>query len=1739
MENKQFKNQQFDKVSLGNSKKLMWKHIKSQTLEKEQPVSVWAKFLNLLKMPKFALTSGVAVLTVLALFFTTNFLGIFGGRLDNIASADFTIIALDEDQFGVSKDSQFLIEASEDLDVDFIEENLVITPFVEFDLEKAEAAKYTLTPLEELEENSIYRFDIGRESFAFQIKEEAKVMSTIPGNQALRVPVNTGIEIKFSLDDFDLEQAKSHFEIGPNVDGAFKKLDSSLVFVPKKLEPNTIYTVNFSKGLEFGSGETKLEMQEDLEIKFETDEIERKSSLGRIYNNVIISATDEQIKFNGYSDGQNRSVDLYKVSEDQYTKLIGSETTNYWATNTALRDYSLDDVSLVGNYEVDFGDKGGPYVVQHPKLDDYYYILVWKSGGEEIDRTLVELSDLGVYYKKSQKEMLVWSLDYKANTIAKETELFADGKSVGKSDKNGVIKVNDIESYEDTKLWKITHNRRSTYLNISPSNSDYYGYGFGYTNLETPNVILLDKPTYRKTDTIQFHGQVNKEIDNYIAEVSLTGSYGYGGGKGSNDAVRQIGITQNVELDENGVFNGSLSYEDLPSGSYYLALYVDGELINQEFIEIMSVVKDQYIINIKTDKYKYWSNEYVEIEATAHFYDGTPVPELELYNGLKTNQNGELKTSVLAGSLVKTINHNYSSNSVTVEAVASVGENKTIRDSEYIQVYHTDKQLSYSVEKDTNNNAEITLGVEKFELDDQSDLEPIANQEIYGKITATELIEIEEEYYDDYEKITKTSTRTEREDVVVDNFELTTNNEGEATYNFDYSNYIEGYAGRLKVEFWITGANGALELRNTRYLSTNPPREFSSSNGNIAANKEIWLKSDKQTYSVGDTIELKITHESPYNNEENSTGEVEEVAGDHFLFTKTNKLGEIEYKFTQTPNTKLEFEPEDPSQILVSGISFNAGYLVKTYDQYLQYDINDSTYEVEVNTDKEKYQPGETAELEVKVKTLEGQNAANTNINLTMIDESYLDATYNKYPDIIREVVPFVSIYNRTGASHSIQTATYGDKGGCFLPETLITMANGSVKQIQDIEVGDLISTKESQFSDKKVDGTVVAVQKHLVNEYLVINDKLQVTRVHKMFVNNSWITAGEIKVGDVLENYNGKKTIVQNIETVKKETWVYNFEVEKYHTYFAENFYVHNDKGGSSTRVRENFQDVAAFIAGTTDASGEFKANVELPDNITNWKLIARAFNLKELYAGSSEMDVITSLPLFLTTVLQDSYLQGDKPQVKVRVFGEEVFEHQLLDLTFEGETSKIVSFTDSYYPLDTSEIGARDIEITAANSKHSDGIKKSFEVMPNKLTIAESKLVDVLNAEDLKTIKNVEKVTLVNKAVAEVYGPLKQISYRGGNRLDQNLSRLIAGDLLEKYFGEEAVKGNINDYLASGNGYSLLPYSSSDLELTALALILDHQVRSQKSKLLSYFNSFYDDESLTLDERVFTLVGYAGLNKPVLNDIRKLIENEDLDVKQTAFLGLALLEIGDKTGAKNIYQDLHNKFKTDEEKALGAVLANGTGFSEEAKKIWQKLDLDGVNLNHLNLYKVAFYKHALKQMVPEATIAEVNGEEIVFDTRTKYALLAANLEGLEIDVESGQLAALVEYQKVVENYENHPDIEINRTYSTTNLGERDEVIITLKVSVPNLENTGCIEVVDYLPHGLKPLKDWEQGFRIPYRSEGQKQHFCLWPTNTQLKYRANVVSKGEFQALPATASLRKYPEIRSYSEPEIIVID
>ncbi|MBI4346084.1 MAG: hypothetical protein HY553_04475 [Elusimicrobia bacterium] len=139
--------------------------------------------------------------------------------------------------------------------------------------------------------------------------------------------------------------------------------------------------------------------------------------------------------------------------------------------------------------------------------------------------------------------------------------------------------------------------------------------------------------------------------------------------------------------------------------------------------------------------------------------------------------------------------------------------------------------------------------------------------------------------------------------------------------------------------------------------------------------------------------------------------------------------------------------------------------------------------------------------------------------------------------------------------------AVYG-RTSCFLKGTKILMADGTYKNIEEIQAGELVmgyDTATGTFKPTKVTKPV----RSSTSRWFLVNDNLKVSVGHQIMANGKWTWSENLKPGDVLFDAAGNPVKIESIVTHDESVDVYNLITDPLHNFFAgtelQSFLVHN----------------------------------------------------------------------------------------------------------------------------------------------------------------------------------------------------------------------------------------------------------------------------------------------------------------------------------------------------------------------------------------------------------------------------------------------------------------------------------------------------------------------------------------------------------------------------------------------------
>lgn len=189
-----------------------------------------------------------------------------------------------------------------------------------------------------------------------------------------------------------------------------------------------------------------------------------------------------------------------------------------------------------------------------------------------------------------------------------------------------------------------------------------------------------------------------------------------------------------------------------------------------------------------------------------------------------------------------------------------------------------------------------------------------------------------------------------------------------------------------------------------------------------------------------------------------------------------------------------------------------------------------------------------------------------------------------------------------TQAELSVSAASAGfaiSTSGCFLGDTIITMADGTRKQIKDVKIGDRVSSYNISGLDPNKElawrlfataslsmtgnpATVVQTFKQTCNGYFRLLD-LKVTYEHPLLTRRNGIwkfrEVQDLVKGDFLWK-NGMAVLIDRMTYVPGDVDTYNLNVEQTDVYLANGFMAHNNFFKSVFRFVTPETAIAGVIA-------------------------------------------------------------------------------------------------------------------------------------------------------------------------------------------------------------------------------------------------------------------------------------------------------------------------------------------------------------------------------------------------------------------------------------------------------------------------------------------------------------------------------------------------------------------------------
>ncbi|GKX29967.1 hypothetical protein SH1V18_24470 [Vallitalea longa] len=1625
----------------------------------------------------------------------------------------YALIPQKVDSTGIDTKTTFLLKTDEnkDITIDDVKKDFSIEGDIEFGVNKTDEG-YMITLKKELEKNSLYTFKFKDITWTFQTMNSFTLLGSLPRDESVNVPVNTGIEFYFSHEGADV---KDYFEISPKVEGKFEAHGDVVVFVPKGgLDYKTIYTVTLKKGVKLKDSDQDL--KDDYKFSFETspkqnDDYERPDGYFNFRNIMNEFGTSETpmipMNYNIYNDEKmsspiSVSVYAYKSIDDFSDAVSKYDRIPKWCyfafedekieTKELEKVLSFDQVVDKSNSDVNF--------VELPdKLPSGFYVV--DCNWEDINfQTFIQVTDLSFYYMSSGERQIIGYKAENAGNISSNN--YGDSKNIlwlndlktGKQIKDAVVTLHDTDEVyrsNETGIVEIVKNNSNENSNniykIKSGNKsavlmDFTNYGRENMSKYYWKYFQTDRSLYKPDDTVEFWGFLqNRYAEEKIDEVTVSLSQGGWFYWDYLPFAQEMPYEEVVVDTDKGFYNGKIKLPNLDEGSYQLSVKLNGEIISTTYVDVENYIKPAYKIGISKDKEAIFLDEKVNFDINTLFFEGTPVSNLDVrysINGLGY-ENGDLTSDKNGIARItytpKYIEEFQGIRYARLNANAELPESGSIYGDDDVRVFINDINVDIEsvIEEDIGT---MKVQVNKYDLtrlnnetakDDLDYLgEPKQGQKIKGTVYKNEWKRKEiGEYYDFINKVVRKQYEYYTEKTTVKKVSLVTDKDGKAEIKLDLPELEDCY---YTAELNSVDSNGRkMEFKSYfgRHIISNPDKEPHKYD-------RYMLISDKDKYDVDEEMDIKFV-----NNEDLLE------KGNYLYVTAQN--GIKEYELSNSPEYKKTFDKKYVPNVDIMGVYFNGKTYIEAEDFSPRLNYNMNKINFTAKTDKENYKPGDICKVSLKAEMANVEKNKNVPVkdvyvNVSLVDEALLKLSDNNV-DTLEELYQWVN-----GGIGS----TYGSHNN--------TSAN---MDLYGIRFG-------YDFMNKSCDTAKCDVQEMAQTDDLKFDEAI----------------------------------------------------------------------------VRSTFKDTALFKTMKLDENGEGTFTFRLPDNVTSWRMTFEGIS-ETLMAGSDKQELIVSLPFFMNTSLNKTYLTGDKPYIGVSVYGKELKEGENIkyQVTAEGTdytaTATGKAFERVNIPLwDMKDEGTYNIIVKAiSESGFTDGLKQTINVVNTYHEMQAADYYDLVKGLKIKTTdKGITNLTFVDEGRGKFIPDLYSLTYSGGKRIDQKYISYVASKVLtDKFEMEDILKEEVklSDYQIMDGGYAILPYADSDLETTVklLPIIKDH-INVEKVKMYLY----NELKNIDCRSKAAAMYGLAVLDEPVLLNIEKLERVSNLSLRDNLYLALAYSELGDNYKAESIYKEKIAKY----EENFKEVKRIKYGRSEDSYLEYTALMMmlaSNINMQDKELYyeyvsdtyskEILVNSEILNYIINE--IEKVNStephitysyqgktyEEVIEKGRTfTVDIPSSKLGEFKIDSVKGDAALIAVYDKeLVEAQKQDEDIKIKKeffNYSTgkkTNTFDQSDIVkVVLDVDIDKDAIDRYYSVTDFAPSGLVPI-DSSNNYglndeRYYYRDvEGQKVTMYISKNSeydNDLYYYARVITPGTYKADGTIVSGNKVKDsIRISDASEIII--
>jgi uncharacterized protein YfaS (alpha-2-macroglobulin family) len=976
---------------------------------------------------------------------------------------------------------------------------------------------------------------------------------------------------------------------------------------------------------------------------------------------IAIASTDEAaVHIGGYRISGPTTIAIYQTNEDALLDYITHDKDSKQTQAKPLVSKLHYQTTI--KTTINTGDQGDAKVLL-PLAEQGIWYLKMSIGKNNTDAFVIR-SNIAALAEEGDNELIFWGQNFKTKRSITDGVVILYSLLNGRKElerasfnSDGIAKS---KSTGDADIALIAQNNERAivplnlkYLNLSYNSSKTFQEKLNRTRY----FIFTDRPLYKPGDTVNFKAILRTDDDaRYTiptgqATATVYNGYYYPGSTMTPE------FEQSYTISPDGTISGQYQIpQDAKVGEHTLNISLpdqstSGSFFDNEFTsstisyDVEFFRKPEYTIDVTTPKTEYIAGDNTSFTIDGRYFSGQPLMNQKVKYTVYSSDFYEYQYLQDQKNLEQTIHdeyrygYTYSDNKV-LEGTAELDKNgkatinlntkipsangknhvfsieATVDDSSQNPAFSRRNLLIYAGDFNIYRNDSSSGGKVNTTVSLPLTLLPIKSETNISNIDLTAKV-VRENWVATQQTDQKYPTY-KKEEETLPKLTATTDNEGKATLTFTPTK-VGSYT------FTVEGKdvqNNLISKVFYAYITNQDVPQYTPE-----GNNDLTLTTDKQKYEPSDTAHITIFSAIP-NRDVLLTlerGRVNRYQVVHL--NSKNAQVDIPLQETDIPNIYTKIQSFDDYHLNAS----QANISISTASKKIK---------VAIAPNSKKFGPGETVQIDLQTTDTSG-NPVSSDVAFWAVDKAIFELSDNKLGNIFNTF--WNERWNTTQETHSLEGIIAfeagGRGGGCFAAGTKVRMADGTTKNIEQIKAGENILTRKSANDKTLVQAKVINTHQVTENGYLIINDMLKVTPNHKLWINHEWKEAGSLQKGDILLTDNNEEVKVHSIEWQRTKANVYNLSIEKYHTYFANGIWVHNEKGVD----RSTFKDTAYWNPTIhTDSNGKAQVSFVLPDNLTTWTLAAVA-STTDTKVGQATNEIEVTKDVVLRPILPNILRVGD----------------------------------------------------------------------------------------------------------------------------------------------------------------------------------------------------------------------------------------------------------------------------------------------------------------------------------------------------------------------------------------------------------------------------------------------------------------------------------------------------------------